>query len=105
MAQQDDVVRFRVNDKTFAMLDPDDLELGEAEQIEAAFDLPLEEIDFRRTKALRLLFMFSLRRAGEDVSADELAAMKVTDVFPPDEVEESNGAKPRPTRAKKAKPA
>jgi hypothetical protein len=78
--EQDSTVRFKVNGREYVMADVSDLDFEEQELIEDAFNLPLEDIDFRRAKALRWLIFVSMRRAGVQVTFDDLKSIKGSDI-------------------------
>lgn len=72
--------RFKFKGREYDIADIDDLEFGELEEIEDAFGLPAEEIDWRRAKATRWLLYLSLRRAGVTVKFEDLAEVRFSDV-------------------------
>lgn len=76
----DATVRFKVNGTEYVMADVSDLDFEEQELIEDAFNLPIEEVDFRRAKALRWLIFVSMRRAGQQVTFDDLKTIKSSDI-------------------------
>lgn len=92
--EADAAAEFVVDGKTYEIVDLDDLEFGEIELIEDAFGVAAEEIDFRRTKAIRWLVFISMRRAGADVEFEQLAQIKVSDITDTASV---NGEPVRPT--------
>lgn len=80
---------------------------GEIEELEEEFDKPLSEINFERSKAIRLIVMFGLRRHQRnrptvDIMA-EINALSASEwtrrLTPP---EPAGDDKPRPTKAKAA---
>lgn len=85
--------RFRIDGKEYPVVHIDDLEFSEIELVEEAFDCAIEDIDIRRAKAMRWLVFISMRRAGADITFEDLGELKITDVA---EVEQ---AAKRPTKA------
>lgn len=72
------------------------LSIRELEELEDAFDKPMGEIDLTRVKAVMHLIVFGARRAGDEVSLEDLRDMD-PDAFesafewPEDEAEEEGG--------------
>lgn len=85
------------------------LTIGEVEEIEDAFNLPIEEINLGRMKAMRLLVEFVLRRRNpgvnpmllrQQVQVQDLDEFQARLAQPEDEPAE----KPAPPTRAKAKP-
>lgn len=86
-----------IQGKTYSF-EPDDLELGEAELIEDELNAPLEEIDWRRARAIRCLAFVLLRRDNPAITMDEARGLKVSD-FAEAEVNGAGAKRPtKPTR-------
>jgi len=82
-------------------LEMNDLELGELELIEDVLDAPVDEIDFRRTRAMRVIAYVLIHREDESFTMDDAKRIKIgafSDATPP---ASEPGAK-RPTRARKS---
>lgn len=83
-----------IQGKTYSF-EADDLELGEAELIEDELNAPLEEVDWRRARAIRCLAFVLLRRENQKITMDDVRALKVSDFA---EAEPNGSAGKRPTK-------
>lgn len=100
MTKSDSALAFAIDGKRYE-IDMDDLEFGEVELLEEAFDLPFEEIDLTRAKAMRILIFIAIRRVDPSVTMEKVSGFKVTSFEPEDEDEK----KKRPTKKASAKAA
>jgi hypothetical protein len=96
----DDMIRVSIDGRTYT-LDENDLELGEIEMLEDELDAPIEQIDFNRAKAMRVLVYLVIHRENPDFTMDDAKAVKVSALVPPTEEPEPDGvtAPKRPTKA------
>ena len=99
MSQTDESMEITIDGKTYEV---GDLTLGEIEQLEEAFDLPIAEIDLSRAKAVRYLVYFAKHRENPKFTFEDAGNIALTSLMPPAEEPAQNGAKKRPTRAAKA---
>ena len=94
--QKTEHLRFKVNGRTYKLLNLEELEFWEVEFIEEnCGGTPVHELDIRRARALRSLLFVSMQRAGSDISFDELGEIKYDDV---EQVKEEAAKGGRPTR-------
>lgn len=96
--QDDAKLAFTVDGKRYE-IDMDDLEFGEVELLEEAFDLPFEEIDLRRMKAMRLIVFIAMRRKDPDVSMDDVAHIKIGSFLPEEDESEKRPTRKAPVKA------
>ena len=85
-AKKEDKLELAINGRVYS-LDLNDLTVDEIEVIEDEFDKPAAELtksDWKRTKMLRCLVYFLLRRDGQDVSIEEIGDLKLDDISEPD---------------------
>lgn len=97
-------MKFTIDGKTYSMVDPQDLEFREIEAIEDAFDLPIEEIDWRRQKFARWLMFASIRRQDPDatITYEDLGEIKYSELkWSEAKAAKKPAAKRRPTKARK----
>jgi hypothetical protein len=87
-------IHFDGKDHTF------ELTLGEVEEIEDAYNLPIEEVSFRRTKTVLLLVKFAKMR--ENPRADPNEIMRELRSRHIDVLEQPDGDPTPPKRARKA---
>jgi len=92
----DNTIRLTINGKHHE-LDPDDLTLGEVELLEEELDQPLEDIDFSRAKAMRVLVYLMVRRSEPQFTLEDAGELKVASIQ--DASEKKPAAGKRPTRA------
>lgn len=76
--------------------DTDDLTLDEVETVEDLCDSALDEIDWRRAKAIKAMVFVLKRRDNPDVTLDDIGAIRVVDLVEKDEEE---GDSPPPPAA------
>lgn len=99
MSQQDNEIRLVIDEQTYA-IDPDDLELGEVELIEDEMGVAVQDVDFNRAKAMRVLSYILIHRNDRSFTMDDARKLKLSSFG---DVEEPAEEKPkRPTRAAKA---
>ena len=71
-----------INEREYTM-DLDDLTVDEIKVIEDTFDKPADELtpsDWKRTKMIRCLVYFLLRRDGQDVTMEDVGEIRLSDV-------------------------
>lgn len=101
MADDDAPIRLLINGKLYTVV-PDDLELGEIEEIEDVADQPIEQIDFNRAKNLRALVYVLLHRENDLFTMDDAREIKMSSIKPAPAPEEKPPAAKRPTAAAKS---
>jgi hypothetical protein len=82
----ENVLELVVDGKSYS-INLDDLTVDEIEVIEDEFDKPAEELtssDWKRTKMLRCIVYFLLRRDGQEVTLEEIGDLKLSDIGEPD---------------------
>lgn len=100
----DDALELTINGKSY-VVDPDDLELGEVEVIEDLCGCAIDEVDWKRARAVRAVAFIVLHRANPAFTLEDAARMKISS-FGPAEAANGNGNGARPTsRASKTKGA
>lgn len=87
---EDEVIRLHIDGKEFT-LDPEDLELGEIELLEEELDASMEEIDFTRAKAMRVLVYLLVHRENTDYTMEDAARVKLSALADPTEHTNGNG--------------
>jgi hypothetical protein len=96
--------RFTIEGKTYPLADPNDLTFGEIEQIEDAFGVPIEDIDWRMQKFARWLVYISIHRhdAESTIKFDDLGEMRFQALdWSEEKPKPKTPAKRRPTKARK----
>jgi hypothetical protein len=81
----------------------DDLELGEVELLEETMDAALDEINFSRAKAMRVLVYILVKRDNPDFTMEDASHIKLAsfaDSAPADT--DAPAAAKRPTKAAKS---
>jgi hypothetical protein len=89
------VLKLAVNGREYE-INLDDLTVDEIEVIEDEFDKPADELtpsDWKRTKMLRCIVYFLLKRDGQDVTLEEVGDIKLAEIGDP------------PTKRSAAKPS
>lgn len=84
----------------------EDFTLEEAELLEDTFDCPIDEIDFGRAKAVRMLIWIVKRREDPSFTLEDAGKIRVSQIGPPVdddepaevEAETAKGKKKRPTK-------
>ena len=95
--KKDTILAFKIEDNRYE-IDLEDLEFGEVEALEEAFDLPFDEIDLARMKAMRILIYIAMRRKDPRVTMEQVSAFKVTSF----EAEDEEQVPTKPVATKKA---
>ena len=95
--KKDTILAFKIEDNRYE-IDLEDLEFGEVEALEEAFDLPFDEIDLARMKAMRILIYIAMRRKNPRVTMEQVSAFKVTSF----EAEDEEPVPTKPAATKKA---
>lgn len=93
----DNAFKISIDGKTITF-DVDDLELAEVELLEEHMDAAIEEIDFGRAKALRVLVYLLLHRQDETFTLEDAGHIKLGQFAEPN----GNGAVEAPKRPTKA---
>lgn len=93
----DDAIKLTIDGREFS-LDPNDLELGEVEQIEEMTGAPISELDLRFAKSMRALVYLVVHRDNPAFTLEDAAKIKVSAIGDPDAGQGKAKAK-RPTKA------
>ena len=83
---KDGLLELAINGRKYS-IDLDDLTVDEIEVVEDEFDKPVDELtssDWRRTKMIRCLVYFLLRRDGQDVSMEDVREIRLQDIAEPE---------------------
>jgi hypothetical protein len=99
MADEDTVIV--IDGNTYSM-NSDDLELWEIELLEETMDTALEDIDFNRAKALRVLVYVLMHRKNSKFTLEDAKHIKVASIEFPDQPNGNGAAKKRPTKPRAA---
>lgn len=81
-AKPKDELQLSINGRAYSM-NLDDLTIDEIEVIEDAFDKPADELtssDWKRTKMMRCLVYFLMRRDGQDVSLEDVGEISLSGI-------------------------
>lgn len=89
----DDAFRLVINGKTYEVK-PEEMELGEIELLEDEMDSAVEDIDFGRAKAMRVLVYILMHRDNAAFTMEDASQIRMSDLQAPEDEKPK-----RPTKA------